>query len=290
MTDEVVTRLYPAPMVSAALRGLYLREDLRRQGTSGQPFVYTNFIASLDGRVAVRGDGESTAHIPPSIANKRDWRLYQELAAQADVIVVSAAHARAMADKPSVLPFPFLANADTCDLKTWRQARGRAENPAVAVVTSTLDLPFDKLLAMLPHGFLCLTGAASLHSQPPPDIPPNKNIRILQAGPDTHVTGKGLVRALGDEGFRAIYSVAGPGVMKALLHHHVLDRLYLTQVSRLIGGASFDTLVESTSLAPPVNLAMSALYQDDEAPGGCAQTFATFDVERYTPRSMSNDK
>jgi len=35
--------------------------------------------------------------VPDSVANPRDWRLFQELAAQADVLVMSARHLRELA-------------------------------------------------------------------------------------------------------------------------------------------------------------------------------------------------
>ncbi len=44
--------LYPEPE-RTALEGLYLSHDLRRCRRGGDPFVYSNFIASLDGRIAV---------------------------------------------------------------------------------------------------------------------------------------------------------------------------------------------------------------------------------------------
>lgn len=276
MTNEALTRLYPAPMVSAALNGLYLRDNLRRHARADRPFIYTNFIASLDGRVAVRRLGKSTPHIPPALSNPRDWRLYLELSAQADAVVVSAGHARAMAKDSSVLPFPFLDPADVSDLKQWRLSQGLPEAPAVAVVTASMDLPFEQLRATLPGGLVCLSGA---------DITPKdvaaaeaQGAEVLRAGTGKHVTGRGLARALARKNYRTVYSVAGAGVMKTLLHDRVLDRLYLTQVDRLIGGTSFDTLVESPDLSPPVDLALDALYFDTGDSQSYAQTFATYDV------------
>lgn len=276
MRDDAVRRLYPAPMVSASLKGLYLRENLRRYGVRGKPFIYTNFIVSLDGRVAVRDLGKAAAHIPPTISNARDWRLYQELAAQADVIVVSAGQARAMVKNRDVMPFPFDEPVDTCDLKQWRLSNGCSESPTVAVVTSTLDLPLEKLIEILTGGLICVTGeGVSQHSRSKAQ---DAGVHVLCANPGTHVTGKGLNLALDQAGLYCIYSVAGAGVMSTLLQDRMLDRLYLTQTLRLIGGTSFDALVESPALSPPVDLDLIAMYQDNGLANAFSQTFTTYDI------------
>jgi riboflavin biosynthesis pyrimidine reductase len=263
-------------MVSASIKCLYLRENLRRFGKQGKPYVYTNFIASLDGRVAVRDVDKTAAHIPPTISNARDWRLYQELAAQADVIVISAGQARAMAKNRDILPFPFHEPIDTCDLKQWRLSNGCSENPTVAVVTSSLDLPLENLIELFSGGLVCVTGEDV--DQPARVRAQDAGIKVLSANPGSHVTGKGLTRALDQTGLYCIYSVAGAGVMRTLLQDRVLDRLYLTQVHRLIGGTSFDTLVEAPAFSPPADLNLISLYQDNSRDNAFSQTFATYDI------------
>ena len=53
----------------------------------GRPFVYTNYVTSIDGRIAIpRPEGQGMM-VPKETANDRDWRLFQELAVQADVII-----------------------------------------------------------------------------------------------------------------------------------------------------------------------------------------------------------
>ena len=90
-----VVKLYPPPAQELPLEGLYLGHDLRGQAADrSHPFVYTNYVVSLDGRIAVpRADGTGMA-IPPATSNGRDWRLFQELAVQADVILTSGRYLR----------------------------------------------------------------------------------------------------------------------------------------------------------------------------------------------------
>ena len=276
MTEQAVTRLYPAPLTPVSLTGLYLRQDLRRHRRGPEPFVYTNFITSLDGRVAVRGVGQSAKKIPPALANARDWRLYQELAAQADVVVVSAGHARAMAKDPNLYPFPFAEPTDTCDLKQWRLERGLSESPSLAIVTATIELPVETLSEVVPAPLLCLCGH-DLLALAQTRLGTFPDVQIFSAGDGAQVTGQGLRASLRDD-YPIIYSVAGAGLMRPLLNDRALDRLYLTQVDRLIGGIAFDTLVEAPGFTPPIDLSLEALYQDSAASLSASQSYAVYDV------------
>ena len=103
--------------------------------------------------------------------------------------------------------------------------------------------------------------------------------RVLQVGSGgAKVDGKRLIEALAVEGFSRIYSIAGPGVFETLINARVLDRLYLTQVHRLIGGDSFDTLLEGDLIDPPAGFDMQALYYDRCAGDVGAQLFGVYDT------------
>src|SRR5438309_2107204 len=87
--NALVDRLYPAPPLRLSLTGLYLGHELRTRARPGEPYVYSNFIASLDGRISEL-DPRSHRRVPPrAIRHPHDWQLYLELAAQADAVVVS---------------------------------------------------------------------------------------------------------------------------------------------------------------------------------------------------------
>ena len=91
---RTVTRLYPLPQEVIGLEGLYLEHALHRAAARQRPVVYTNFVLSLDDRMAIAHPQTGKHGVPDSVANPRDWRLFQELAAQADVLVMSARHLR----------------------------------------------------------------------------------------------------------------------------------------------------------------------------------------------------
>ena len=79
--DQSIMQLYPLPAAERELEGLYLAHDIRQHDLkSGRAFVYANFVTSIDGRIAVPRSNGNGLVVPKNIANKRDWRLFQELA------------------------------------------------------------------------------------------------------------------------------------------------------------------------------------------------------------------
>ena len=71
------------------LKKLYLNHNLRQFAGQERPFIYANFVQSLDGRIAIAHPTRKGLKVPENVANDRDWRLFQELAAQADLIISS---------------------------------------------------------------------------------------------------------------------------------------------------------------------------------------------------------
>src|SRR6185436_16065399 len=53
-----ILELYPNSGTTRDLDGTYLAHELRTLGTPERPFVYANFVSSLDGRIAVEARHE----------------------------------------------------------------------------------------------------------------------------------------------------------------------------------------------------------------------------------------
>lgn len=133
-----VIELYPAPGMSRPLHGLYLDQDLR-QTAGADGFVYTNFISSLDGRIAMPGPNDRP-RVPPAIANAKDWRLFQELAAQADVLLTSGRYLREYHPTNSQDVLAPYADPALRDLEQWRLARGcRPIRPSPSSVPASIS-------------------------------------------------------------------------------------------------------------------------------------------------------
>ncbi len=276
MSDSKVLRLFPAPHNECALEGLYLADDLGHADFPDRPFVYTNFISSLDGRIAVDNPRARRRSAPPAITNPRDWRLFQELAARSDVLLVSAAFLRGLAEGRSPEELPLGHAPEFSDLHVWRMQRGMTPQPAMVALGRSLDRSLAERCTVLGRPvYFALGDQADRRDLEAVEA---TGARVLIAGNGPYVEGKPLIDALGREGFRRIYSIAGPRVLHTLLKDRVLHRLYLTHFHRLLGGPSFDTLLEGETLDPPASFKLHALYHDANADGASAQQFAAYDI------------
>lgn len=273
--DSPVLQLYPLPAQELPLQGLYLSHDLRRQraSTSGA-FVYSNFVASVDGRIAVPGPSGSGLIVPEQVANPRDWRLFQELAVQADILITSGRYLRDYGQGRAQEILRVYDDPAFADLRGWRVERGLPPLPDLAVVSRSLRFPIPPALTREGRSVVVVTTR---------DADPGRIRRleeqlgrVVVAG-GTSVEGGPLIDALRDLGYRMVYSATGPKVLHLLLRARALDRLYLTLVSRALGGSLYSSIVEGEPLMPPADFRLSALYYDAHAPDGADQLFASYD-------------
>jgi riboflavin biosynthesis pyrimidine reductase len=281
MSDEIrhepVTRLYPAPHASLRLEGLYLEHLLHTRGNSEAPFVYSNFISSLDGRIALGESGRSTHTVPAAITNPRDWRLYQELAGQADILITSGRFFRQSSAGEAQDILPVDGQPAFADIRRWRIEQGLRAQPDIAIMSASLDIPLAALEPYRNRRLIVVTGA---------DADTDKvrklsdsGIDVMHAGPGRQVDGRLMVDRLAANGYRSLYAIAGPAVFGTLLHARVVNRLYLTFACTLLGGYVFDTLTRGEALVPAQGMRLHSLYQDIHAPADAGQLFAMFEPE-----------
>jgi riboflavin biosynthesis pyrimidine reductase len=276
MNEQKVLRLYPTPPLERAIEGLYLDDEMGYPDRPDEPFVYTNFISSLDGRIAVDNPAKGRRTAPPAITNGRDWRLFQELAAGADVVIVSASFLRDLADGRAQHKLPLSTDPAFADLLDWRRDKGMPDQPAIVVLSRSLNLPLAELCQTLQRPVYFAVGR--LADQGNRDAVERTGARVLVAGDGPDVEGRPLIDTLGREGFRRIYSMAGPGILNMLLRDRVLHRLYLTHFHRMLGGRSFDTLLEGEPLDTPASFVPRSLYYDAQGMEGVGQFFAAYDA------------
>jgi riboflavin biosynthesis pyrimidine reductase len=269
-----IQQLFPLPVREIPLVGAYLAHDLRAPAAQDAlPFIYANFVASLDGRIAIpRPDGLGLM-VPPATANPRDWRLYQELAAQADVILSSGRYlrewARGRAQEILQVDDPRFA-----DLRDWRVQHGLPPQADLAVISASLDFPIPPVITTGGRKLVVITAGQ-------PDAKRVKELHeagaadVLVAGEEA-VSAVEMVSGLAGLGYRVIYSAAGPRVLHLLVSGGVLDRLYLTQVNRLLGGAPYASILDGALLEPPSDLRLRSLYLDPPAGDGPGQLFGAY--------------
>lgn len=268
----MLQELYPRPPRQVPLEGLYLAAPLRPPGHGGL-FCYTNFITSLDGRIALADRG-GAPRVPETTANARDWRLFQELAARADVLITSGAYLRQYAAGTAQSPLPVSLKPAFDALRRWRREQGLPAQPDVAVVSAGLEF-------LVPAGFAAQGRRVLVFT--PQDAPRDRAAALQAQGAEVlpcgtrEVDGGQLARQLAARGYGNAYSVAGPLTTRTLLAAGALDSLFLTLAPRLLGGTGYSTLLEGPALDPPARCTLRWLYHD--GPGG-GQLFARYDVQR----------
>ncbi len=281
--ENSVLQLYPLPAAERPLQGLYLSHNLRQySGASGQAFVYSNFVTSIDGRIAIPHPSRPGLMVPKNVANDRDWRLFQELAVQADIIISSGRYLRDWADgrAQEILQ---VDDPRFADLREWRQSQGLSPQPDIAIISGSLQFPIPDVLTAGGRKVVVFTTA-----NPDPERVAeieSKAGQVIIAG-DESVDGAEMVRYMTRMGYQTVYSAAGPKIMHLLLAANVLNRLYLTHANRLLGGQPFSTIVEGDLLTTAVDLQINTIYLDPSALDGLGQLFVSYDSNQEAQHSF----
>ena len=270
--SEPILRLYPPPQEEVALEEAYLRLRLHKQGSPENPLIYSNYIASLDGRISVKDEETGEFVVPNSIANKRDWRLYQELAAQSDVLITSARYFRQLAKGQAQDLLPVGKEDAYADLLEFRRTEGLSDQPAVIILSRSLDIPLEALDRIKDRDAYVLTTMT---------VDEGKVAQLTQHGVQcirvdgSDVSGLAVKATLTKLGFGSAYLIAGPEVHATLLEAGVLDLLFLTTHHSLIGGENFHTIA-SGKLMQSSGMRLCSLYYDGASEAG--QTFARYEA------------
>jgi riboflavin biosynthesis pyrimidine reductase len=272
-------RIFPSPGEQVPLDGLYLSEPFAPPAERARSFVYANYISSLDGRISLPDPRTLKRGVPRAIANARDWRLFQELAACADAVLVSGRYVRDRGDGVSARSFPVSDKPEYADLLRCRLARGLAPQPAIVIVSASLDLPPLRPLAESGRAVYVATGEAADPQKIA--VVQSQGVRTLGVGSGTRVEGRKLIHALARESLWNVAMLGGGEIMNALIVDNSLDRLYLTLACRLLGGAAFDTLLTGPVLEQAAGFKLKALHYDAAGPesSDVEQLFAILDRE-----------
>lgn len=268
-------KLYPGPPEELPLAGTYLAHEVHRLGSGDAPFVYANFVSSLDGRIAVDDPVTGVSRLPAGLTSENDFRLFLELQAQADCLITHGGYLRAIAEGRLDDILQIGVREGTADLAAWRRERGLGGQPAVVVASASLDFPMPRSPAHHGQRVLIATGA-----QAPADklaALREAGYEVIVAGEERMVEGGRSTRALGALGFRSLYLLAGPRMLETMLRDRMLSRLYVTIAHRIMGGEGFHTLVTGPEMGGTGRMRLSALYYDQTAPEGTGQWFAQFE-------------
>ena len=270
-----VTRLYPDPGDTQSLEGLYLAHRLHTRGAPGRPFIFSNFITTLDGRIAIAAAGRSSHIVPGATANRRDWRLYQELAGQADLLITSGRFFRQTVKGEAQDRLPVSNEEEYADIRDWRIEQGLSPQPDIAILSASLDIPLAALEPYRQRKLIVITGEQA--DQQRIAAFRDNNIEVICAGSGKQVDGRAMVSALAEQKYQSIYSISGPAVFHTLLVTGAIDRMYLTIAQQLLGGDAYDTLTRGALLDPVRGMQLVQLFHDPHSPAGAGQMFCVFE-------------
>ncbi|MFI3157210.1 MAG: dihydrofolate reductase family protein [Methylococcaceae bacterium] len=272
--QKKLLQLYPDSCEKISTQGLYLAHQLHKLGATEAPFVYANFLSSLDGRIALEDAVQGTTHIPKHITTASDFGLFMELHAQADCIITHGGYMRALAERRlgNILQVTKQEHIE------WRRNNGLEPQPAVIIASASLSFPVHDSIKEHAQAVYIATG----RNADPDRIRYWQNLGypLLFTGEDQMVHGAPLIHALGGLGYRTIYLVAGPQMLDTVIREKQLSRLYLSMTHQLIGGEGFRTLLTGPTLGAVGNLTLEALYYEQGSPPGSGQFFMQFGLER----------
>ena len=143
----VIDQVFPEKR-EVPLEGLYLGQRLADMAKElGRSIVLTNYLSDQNGVIAKQGK-EGNFQVPAEIKNDSDWRLFQELMAQADVIVSGGSYFRRMAKNGAQEILYSLEAGNAFEtLGQWRLDHGyQKRSPDVAIVTRRLDFALPEEL------------------------------------------------------------------------------------------------------------------------------------------------
>lgn len=267
-------QLYPEPGQRSTVDGLYLAHRVHTLGTPEAPFVYANFLSSLDGRIALEDASQSTTYIPKHLTTASDFRLFMELHAQSDCLITHGGYMRALNEGR----LGNILQIRDKDLAEWRCNNGLKPHPAVVIASSSLDFPMHESLHDHDQAVYIATG----RNADPDRIRYWRDLgyTILIAGEQRMVHGAPLIHQLSGLGYKSVYLIAGPQILDTVVREKQLSRFYLTTTHQLMGGKDFRTLLTGSTLGPEGNLTLEALYYEPDSPPGSGQFFMQFGLER----------
>ena len=210
-----------------------------------RPEVRLCMATSLDGRIAEKaGQG-------PSFTSRYDLNKLFRLRAEADMLLVGAGTVRTES-------LPPLVRSE--EARKAREAKGLSPHPAVAVLSGSLNLPWDAAyFTKAQQPITIIGGPATTEQQAKME---EHKLGYINAGRPVN-----LAQAMDELGKRGVTSVLAEGggrVVNALLQEDLIDVFYLTIAPTFIGGEDTPLLNLGASITPRKDLKLEDVHREDE--------------------------
>lgn len=269
-------QLYPEYKKYERLHGIYLDDPLL-SAYGDSTVVYSNFLSSLDGRIAVSENRQWL--LPNRLTSKADHRLFLELQAQADCIITHGGYLRSLAAGRLSNILHVGQPKEYADLADWRARQQLPAQPLVVVCSNTLDFPIPHSLAK-EDVWIATSECGNrdrLHALR------QQGYKTIRAG-DKRVEGGALTEQLSRAGYRRLYLCAGAELFESCLSDRCINLHYMTLSMQFIGHTKFLTMLGGDSNLKHCRLQLARLIfnqePDEKNNPAVDQLYLTFNV-RY---------
>ena len=223
----MINQVFPVKR-QVPLEGLYLDQRLLDKAAEiGRSLVLTDFLTDKNGVVA-KASKDGHFEIPAALKNASDWDRYQELIAQADVLISGGSYFKRLATSQDIL-YQFEPGNAFENLGQWRLHAGYKKNsPDVAIVTRHLDFEIPETLIQSDRRIIIFTTDSIAKSDMARSLR-NVNTVIVGSGEERVEGGQMIGTLSNDMGYRVIMMVTGPHILDLLLKAERMDLIYVTQ-------------------------------------------------------------
>jgi riboflavin biosynthesis pyrimidine reductase len=208
------------------------------------PTVYTNFVASLDGSVALPEIPQSNKLI--SGDSEADHFVMGLLRAFADVIIVGSGTLRG---SPTGTWSPARAHPESASLfAELRRLRGRPERPELAILSGSgaIDVQHPALGERVVI-LTSTTGASRLRGRVP------EAAEVAPLASEIEIDPRVVLRALRERGHQLILFEAGPHTLGRFAAAGLIEELFLTFSPLLTGGSAQTRLSLVEGIEPSID-------------------------------------
>ena len=171
-----------------------------------RPYVFLNFVTTLDGRAALDGSTRP-------LGGPADLEMLLALRDVADAVLIGPGTVRAEG-------YARLVGAP--ERRAAREAAGLSADPPAVLISRRFDIPWEAgLFAAAEQPVIVYTGAGAVSATPEVAAP----VEIVEL---ERCTPAAALRDLRARGIRALLSEGGPTLFRALLGDGLVDELFLT--------------------------------------------------------------
>ena len=227
-------QLYPEYKKYKQIRSIYLDDPLL--SNRDEPIVYSNFLTSLDGRIAISENKQLL--LPEQLTSDADHRLFLELQAQADCLITHGGYLRALAAGHLSNILHIGQAKEHADLADWRSRKGLSEQPLVVICSNTFEFPIPDSLQKKDVWIATSDNGNKQRMQ----AWERQGYKVIVAG-RARVEGGTLTKQLIDAGYQHLYLCAGPELFESCLNDRCLTLHYMTLSMQFIGYSEFLTML-----------------------------------------------